>query len=438
MQLIPKVSLSQLTANLDGTYTVSIPLDSFEDGWYPGLDKEGRFAIVNDTENEYALVGYDVVIQHSNGDYRMDYILCSANKAVCELYGWSGRETSTLAGLVNVEDKIKEVYENNSEYNQNYQYTYSDYLLYYYKTRYPDLYASIQSLNELSPTHQYEIFSQYNSTDDCWYDDGLGDSLGNLDLAEALNNGRLYSYQSGAKYGALELDHEVDQLAKAIAFHDGFLYSLDTTTTPIPSAPSLSEWAHQTEKAQKAFQAFAEQVMLAPRQNLRLNHLGFQLVGGAFSNCFQAVEWDYTVCLILQNQNEIKSYHVTYQFNNATNSDPLPPAVLQLLPIDPQAYLHGSTATAKEVAQTVIYDETGRWVFQGWDKQEQTSIQTDVVFTGTWIYIADVQAPVSDEEIDLPPTGDNGRLTLWLAALAVSACCLIGLTLKGKAKGKRS
>ncbi len=213
---------------------------------------------------------------------------------------------------------------------------------------------------------------------------------------------------------------------------------MDTTTTPIASAPSLSEWAHQTEKAQKAFQAFAEQVMLAPRQNLRLNHLGFQLVGGAFSNCFQAVEWDYTVCLILQNQNEIKSYHVTYQFNNATNSDPLPPAVLQLLPIDPQAYLHGSTATAKEVAQTVIYDETGRWVFQGWDKQEQTSIQTDVVFTGTWIYIADVQAPVSDEEIDLPPTGDNGRLTLWLAALAVSACCLIGLTLKGKAKGKRS
>lgn len=451
IQMIPRTYISRLVANPDGTYTVPFPSDSFEDGWYPGLGKEGRFTITNDTENEYAIIGYDVVIQHSNGDYRMESILRAANKAVCDLYGWTGREESTLAGLVHVEDKIREVYENNPEYCQSYQFTYSDYLLYYYKTKYPDQYASIQSLSELSQAHQYEIFAQYNSTDDCWYDDGPGDSFGAIDPEEAFADGSVYSYQSGAKYGALELDHEVDQLAKAIAFDDGFLYSFDTTITPVREAPSLFDWAGKTEKAQTAFEAFAQKAVLSPGKDLRLNHLGFQLVGGAFSNCFQAVEWDYTVSLILQNKEELKRYHVTYQFVNGTDQGSLPPEVMQLLPVDDQTYLPGSTVVAKEVSNITVEDAKGQWVFHGWDRLVESGVQSDVVFTGIWVYLANQQPPVtgdedgeqdgdvpSDKPVDMgkieevPKTGDESRPALWSAVALCSLCGLSGLVVLRK------
>lgn len=429
IQLIPKVDISELAVNPDGTCTVEFPLDTFEDGWYPGLGKEGRFAIVNDTDDTHTIVGYDVVIQRSNGDYMMDFVLRAANPAVCELYGWSGREDSTLAGLVHVEDKIQEVYGNDSAYCQNYQCTYSDYLLYYYKTKYPAAYASIQSLRELSPAHQYEIFAQHNSTDDCWYDDGPGDRFGNIDPVASMAEGSVYAYSSGAKYGALELDHEVDQLAKAIAFGDGFRYSFDTAITPVANAPSLYEWAWKAETAQRAFQAFAGQARLLPNQTLRLQHLGFQLSGGAFSNCFQVVEWEYKIRLLLQSDQQTPQYHVTYQFVNGTNHGPLPQEVLQLLPTDSQAYLPGATAVAKELAATTVEGETGRWVFQGWDRPLQSNLQGDAVFTGTWLYVAEQQPPTPDDgDTKVPETSDSRRVALW-STVSAGALCALGASL---------
>lgn len=396
IQLSPQTRLSELAPDAGGTYSVEVPMSSFQDGWTPGESKTGSFFMENDTADRYLVSGYEVVIRDAAGDYSMRNVLRSANPAVCALYGWSGRENSTLAGLVNLEEKIKQTFENDAAYCADYAFTYSDYLLYYYKTKYPQQYASATSLQQLSAEHQYEIFSQCNSTDDCWYDDGVGDEFGNIDIDAALAQGRLYSYRAGAKYGALELDHEVAQLAKAIAFRDGFLYTFDTAKTQLSAAPSLYDWAEKTQKAEQAFHLFADGLALAPNESLHLQRMGFQLSGGAFSNCFQVVEWDYTIRLLLQKDGggAPNSYTAAYEFESGTDGKALPAEIRALLPTDGRSYTEGQVIKALAPANTQVQTADGVWTFMGYGytAKEANAANADangvVWFTGVWAYKA--------------------------------------------------
>lgn len=451
LQLSPKVDM----ASLGEDKVIKLPNTIFEEGWYPGISKEGKFAIENNTSTNYVIEGYKINIKDKDGKYKINNIVRCANEAVCELYGWSGREESTLYGLIHIEEQIKKVYENNESYTNNYKFTYSDYLLYYFKTKYPSKYSNISSLSELDKEDRYKIFSQFNSTDDCFYDGGLGDSYGDIDIDLELKNKTIYSYQNGVKYAALELDKEVDEIAKEIAFDDGFLFSFDTEKTNIATAPSLYEWSIKSKNAQDSFNLFNKDISLNGNSTLYLNNIGFKLQGGAFSNSFMVIDWDYDISLIIKEKSDMETYGVEYEFKSGTEGKNLPQNILDLLPVDNNLYKYNDVVSAKSPSDIKIYVDDGVWIFNSYEN-EQISITTEnlnkngnIVFVGVWEFKSNEiinnndNSNLEDNDKDnlhetktnTPDTKDNSNIILFTLMFIISLIMVVsGISISSRNK----
>lgn len=94
-----------------------------------------------------------------------------------------------------------------------------------------------------------------------------------------------------------------------------------------------------------------------------------------------------TVCgyKVTENIPETKKYNVLYEFESGTKGKALPKAVKDLLPGDDTEYEVGTVVAAKMPTQTTVEVSGGRWVFAGYDV-EQDVIVEDIIFTGTWVY----------------------------------------------------
>lgn len=93
-------------------------------------------------------------------------------------------------------------------------------------------------------------------------------------------------------------------------------------------------------------------------------------------------------------------YGVSYVFISDTSGMELPDEVLALLPSDDDQYAPGVTVAALQPGQTSVKVDGGTWTFIGYDADEKT-IEDDILFTGTWKYVADP----ADQE----PTAPDGN-----------------------------
>ena len=80
---------------------------------------------------------------------------------------------------------------------------------------------------------------------------------------------------------------------------------------------------------------------------------------------------------------EDPTFMVFYEYKG----DNLPKDVMDTLPVDDKRYPAGTDIVAKEPSETEIETQDGTWVFVGWDKQQQTIIDADIKFVGTWKFV---------------------------------------------------
>lgn len=76
------------------------------------------------------------------------------------------------------------------------------------------------------------------------------------------------------------------------------------------------------------------------------------------------------------------SFKVTYRYEGD-----LPKEVMDTLPVDNNEYPAETNIKARSPSESEIIVSGGTWVFLGWDKQEDTIIDSDIVFTGKWEFV---------------------------------------------------
>ncbi len=94
-----------------------------------------------------------------------------------------------------------------------------------------------------------------------------------------------------------------------------------------------------------------------------------------------------------------KEYNVSYEFVSGTDGVSLPDEVLALVPKDEAVYKDGDTAKAVAPEQTTVKVDGGTWTFKGYDADEK-NVSDNVVFTGTWEYVADQTSTDPQEPTD--------------------------------------
>ena len=92
------------------------------------------------------------------------------------------------------------------------------------------------------------------------------------------------------------------------------------------------------------------------------------------------------------------------------NGRGIPPEVEKLLPIDENIYYDGQTVTPQNISTLKVHTAGGTWEFIGWDKTQDVFSGSDILFTGTWKFTADV-----------PITGDNTFPYIALSLLVISS-----------------
>ena len=91
-------------------------------------------------------------------------------------------------------------------------------------------------------------------------------------------------------------------------------------------------------------------------------------------------------------------YVVTYRFVSGSQGEGLPDEVVDLLPIDTQAYNLGDNVAPVPPAQLKVRVTGGVWEFKGYDAEHKTITSATTEFTGTWVFKPDMvyinEAPV--------------------------------------------
>lgn len=95
---------------------------------------------------------------------------------------------------------------------------------------------------------------------------------------------------------------------------------------------------------------------------------------------------------------KMTDYGVEYRYEGD-----LPKEVLETLPNDANRYLPNTTVQAKDPSAIEIPVPDGKWVFIGWDKQEDTIIDADILFIGKWEFVKKDE-PVPPTEEPTPPS----------------------------------
>lgn len=80
---------------------------------------------------------------------------------------------------------------------------------------------------------------------------------------------------------------------------------------------------------------------------------------------------------------EDPTFKVFYEYKG----DNLPKDVMDTLPVDDKQYTAGTNITAKEPSEIEIETQDGMWLFIEWDKQQQTILDADIKFIGTWKFV---------------------------------------------------
>lgn len=94
-----------------------------------------------------------------------------------------------------------------------------------------------------------------------------------------------------------------------------------------------------------------------------------------------------------------EDYYVTYVYADVTNVD-----VWATIPEDETAYASGVSVTAEMPSSTQVVTSEGTWTFVGWDESSKVIEGADIVFTGTWTFVA---ASTADPENPGPGSDDN-------------------------------
>ena len=79
-------------------------------------------------------------------------------------------------------------------------------------------------------------------------------------------------------------------------------------------------------------------------------------------------------------------HYSTYEFVSGTEGKELPETVMALTPTDGYPYLSYEVIRAKQPSSTTVKVEDGTWTFVGYDVDEQTIVDSDVKFVGTWTF----------------------------------------------------
>ncbi len=342
VQLIPKIEISEFipNPNIDGGMLVDITSQMFPDEKVlPGDIINGKFVVENTTGENLYIVGYDITVKDENSksynynNYLADKLFRIANEPLQKLYNWDivsndGHDSeSTLAELVYVDDKIKEVYENDEEYknvlkNTDYSseedmFTYPAYLLYYFKTNYPDTYGNITSITDFDDYAIKTIWTHFNKKTDVWYGPKGREFGDKFDTQEKIDNG-LYNeliYQdNNLGYAPIETYNELDQLLKDYIYKNGLLYSFDDSMEKI----SLYDWSVHTDEAENSFKSvLGENNILKGiksselnktvennENTIKFNNVVLDFQGDNFSNVTQTRGFSFGIALILSLSNE--------------------------------------------------------------------------------------------------------------------------------------
>ena len=134
-------------------------------------------------------------------------------------------------------------------------------------------------------------------------------------------------------------------------------------------------------------------------------------VNGSESNTF-TIEWGTDDVLQAGNHVAItikntRKYNVTHEFVSGTEGKELPEEVTNLTPADQTGKTNGTEVTPTQPTQTEVVVEGGKWVFEGYDRDNDTIDKADENFTGTWTFVEETQSDDSDSEIPNPEYPDS-------------------------------
>lgn len=146
------------------------------------------------------------------------------------------------------------------------------------------------------------------------------------------------------------------------------------------------------------------------------------------------------VKLFVVNKKEA-GYMVTYEFKSVKAGVELPEEVRQLLPIDNAEYRDGTTINPIQPEPKEVKVADGKWVFKGYDKEEDTINKANLRFTGLWDFEKNPVKPIPDkpksektEDIPKPEqnkpspkTGDNQMIFIEIAVCLLSAASIYAL-----------
>lgn len=277
----------------------------------------GKLMITNTTDCDWEVVGYYCSTK-TGGDYNHDTTLRVINPMNCDLYGVpyfdaqgkSNQGALTMKQLVEIEGAIETKYAGDPNWQDLFgqEYTYYNYLVYWYRNHEPDDYitgdySNITSLAEVSP----EDFSKIIYPDsgcDVWYNYASGyrsTGMTELELNDTIGSGKVYqSVVNHSDYAPLENDHQLDELIKALAYEKNYSFALNGDYVAGSSAYKEDGNTYVTWKQYEEgvdLQFITDQLgtdRIKAGETLILDNMKYRVeVNGKYSNVFQ--ERDYWV-----------------------------------------------------------------------------------------------------------------------------------------------